>query len=60
MDDTVREMRKKEACRRNVERVGAVPARGRMRARVDVRAAARGHTSAVYAFAVTGTGLMRL
>lgn len=56
MDETVREMSKKEGCGCNVESAGAAPACGRMRA--------RGRTGSlrlrVCAFAVTGTGLMRL
>lgn len=57
MDDTVGEIRKKEGCECNVESGGS--ARGRMHARG--RAGwVREHTSAVYAFAVTGAGLMRL
>lgn len=57
MDDTVREMRKKEGCGCNVESVGS--ACGWLRACAHA-GWAREHTSTVYAFAVTGTGLMRL
>lgn len=52
MDDTVGEIRKKEGCECNVES-GRMHARGRA-------GWVREHTSAVYAFAVTWTGLMRL
>lgn len=58
MDDTVREIRKKEGRGCKGESFGSAPARGRKRARGHARA--REHTSAAYVFAVTGTGLMRL
>lgn len=57
MDDTLREIRTKEGCGCNVESIGS--ARGRIRARGRASWACE-HTSAVFAFAVTGTGLMRL